>query len=163
MIYRNNGRWELAKFLVKYSDRGYAREDYVDSPLYLQAFANRWDHVVINEITEVEPTEEQIARFNKISGFPEDFKDVYAQYVLDGTFIESSMPANHPFKAIQMAVETEISTNVNTQLALELVATQMELAALQYDNMVANFTVSELMVEVMELKSIVADLIPQAN
>lgn len=159
MIYRKNGRWELANFLVKYTDNGEAREEYVESPDYLQAFADRWDHLVIDEIIEVEPTEEQIARFNTIANFPEDFKDVYAQYVLEGLFVESSMSANHPFKAIQIVAESEIATNINTELAMGLLMAQSEISELKIANLDSNNMITELLVEVMTLREQVAELI----
>ena len=102
MLIKRGNRFELYPHKVKYNQHGKEIEQWaLPNKEWWTDFAEKWEHTEIIEFTEVELTEEQMARFEQISfGLPEAFSSVCTDYILDGKFPEG---VAHPLVKLQLA------------------------------------------------------------
>lgn len=101
MLIRRGDRWILYPHKVKYVQYGNEHEQWaLPNKQWWIDFGDYWEHTGIIEFTEVELNEEQITRFEEIKDMPEDFADVYTEYVLTGEF-PNDFPSAHPLMLIK--------------------------------------------------------------
>lgn len=101
MIEYKNGQWELCKLILSVTENGVSREvKVVDADWWID-FANKWEHFKIVSTTELVVTEEQKLRYANVKNMPEDFGDIYSQYVEFGTIADHAhLLVSHPFVAL---------------------------------------------------------------
>lgn len=81
----NNGKWCLYPYLITCTDKGIQEEKYTDDIAHFEAFEELYDNFVINEVTAIDYSAEQLSRLNEIQGFKyKDFDEIY-DYVMHGT------------------------------------------------------------------------------
>ena len=102
LIFYKNG-WRLCSEKVKYKQHGEEIEQYVMSEGHdwWVGFEEKWEHTDIIEFIEVEPTQEQLSRFEEVAQFniPEGFSGELSDYVENGVFPEG---INHVLRPIQI-------------------------------------------------------------
>lgn len=107
MLYRYGNKWALAPHKINYTERGKEYERRIGDKQWWLDFERRWDFMTINEITDIEHTEEQKRRLKEVEYFPEDFGHIYSEYVEYGTFGEiNELPKDHPFRIIYLENES---------------------------------------------------------
>lgn len=127
IAYQNKG-WRLCPTLIKFTDHGEAREEYVLDTTWHEEFAAKWDHLVITETVDVVHTEEQTKRFGDIQNMPEDFKEVYAIYVENGSVTDVQLPTEHSFNTIIARVNSSLNQLALTDIEIELLTAQAALS-----------------------------------
>lgn len=117
MLTYKDGKWQLATHIVKFTHTEGYREVYTIDPQYWRDFAERWkDTFTLHEIVEFTPTNEQKMRYENVKNMPEDFCDIYSQYVADGTILDiAHLLVTHPF----VAVVNEIQAKENAKTLSE--------------------------------------------
>lgn len=117
MITYENGKWQLATHIVKFTHNGEYREVYTIDVQYWRDFAEMWkDTFTLHEIVDFTPTNEQKMRYENVKNMPEDFGDIYSQYVADGTILDiTHLLVTHPF----VAVVNEIQAKENAKTLSE--------------------------------------------
>ncbi len=120
MLLYKNGNWHLCLEKVRYTQHGEEITQYVgeEGKQWWVDFEKKWDHTKILEFIPVEPTEKQLARYEEIKNMPQDFADVYSNYVKAGEI--ASVPASHPFNLIVLRRENEELGQLLTDLELRL-------------------------------------------
>ena len=112
MIFYKNG-WHLCTEKVKYIQRGEEIEQYVlsEGHDWWVNFEEKWEHTEIIEFIPVEPTEEQLGRFEEVIqlNIPEGFGGELSAYVENGIFPEG---INHPLKSLQDTKKIEELENI---------------------------------------------------
>lgn len=110
MLIYKDGKWQLATHIVKFTHNGEYREVYTIDPQYWRDFAGKWKETfILHEIVEFTPSQEQKMRYENIKSMPEDFGDIYSQYVEFGTIAEHAhLLVSHPFVSLVTRL-TEIS------------------------------------------------------
>lgn len=110
MLIRKGSQWQLYPHKVNYTQHGIKIEQWaLPNKQWWVDFANKWNHTKVIEFTEVDLTEEQIARFEEIKDMPEDFMNMYTEYIITGdTSDEIELPTNHPFNIVRLKNEKEI-------------------------------------------------------
>lgn len=119
MLIYKDGKWQLATHIVKFTHNGEYQEVYTIDPQYWLDFAERWkDTFTLHETVDFTPTEEQKMRYENIKNMPEDFGDIYAQYVADGTILDiTHLLVTHPFVAIYNKVNERKNAKMIEELA----------------------------------------------
>ena len=106
MVFYKGGRWHLCAEKVRYTQRGEEIVQYVGQEGYdwWVDFEDRWEHTEIIEFIPVEPTEEQLGRFEEVVqlNVPEGFGGELSAYVEFGIFPEGF---NHVLRPIQILKE----------------------------------------------------------
>lgn len=116
MLYRRGNQWELYPHRVRYIQHGEEIEQWaLPNKEWWINFADKWEHTQIIEFIDLELSEEQLARFEEIKNMPEDFIDVYIEYILNGTFPEE-FPNTHPLMLVKLLKENEQFKVENTLL-----------------------------------------------
>lgn len=102
MLTYKNGKWQLATHIVKFTHTEGYREVYTIDVEYWQGFAERWKETfTLHEIVEFTPSQEQKMRYENVKNMPEDFGDIYSQYVEFGTIADHAhLLVSHPFVAL---------------------------------------------------------------
>ena len=112
MIFYKNG-WHLCNEKVKYIQHGEEIIQYVMSEGHdwWVDFEEKWEHTEIIEFIPVQPTEEQLGRFEEINqlNIPEGFSAELSNYVECGEFPEG---INHPLKSLQDTKKIEELENI---------------------------------------------------
>lgn len=107
LIYYKNG-WRLCNEKVKYIQHGEEIIQYVMSEGHdwWVDFEEKWEHTEIIEFIPVEPTEEQLGRFEEVVqlNVPEGFGAELGSYVEFGIFPEGF---NHVLRPIQILKQQE--------------------------------------------------------
>lgn len=102
LIFYKNG-WNLCSEKVKYIQHGEEITQYVGSEGHdwWVDFEEKWKHTEIIEFIPVEPTQEQISRYNEVSqlNLPDGFGGELSDYVEFGIFPEG---VNHVLRPIQI-------------------------------------------------------------
>lgn len=105
LSYVNNG-WQLCPYLIKYTQHGESLQAYAIDKAWWEEFAERWDFLTIDEIIEVTHTEEQRKRFEQVRDMPEDFGNLYSEYVETGKVSDlGSLSKKHPFNVVLLSEE----------------------------------------------------------
>lgn len=122
MLIYENGKWQLATHIVKFTHIEGYREVYTIDTQYWLDFAEMWkENFTLHEILEFTPSEEQKMRYENIKNMPEDFSDIYSQYVEDGTILDvAHLLVTHPF----VAVVTKLTEAINRKRIDDLEASQ---------------------------------------
>ena len=106
MVFYKGGRWHLCAEKVRYTQRGEEIVQYVgqEGHDWWVDFEDRWEHTEIIEFIPVEPTEEQLGRFEEVVqlNVPEGFGGELSAYVEFGIFPEGF---NHVLRPIQILKE----------------------------------------------------------
>lgn len=90
--------WQLAKFSIRMLDNGEERTVKVINPAWWQDMAEKLEHLTIISVDKITATEEQKARYANVKDMPEDFGDIYSQYVEFGTIADHAhLLVSHPF------------------------------------------------------------------
>lgn len=98
MIEYKNGKWELCKLVLSITEHGVKRNVKVVDASWWIDFASKWEHLKIVSTTDLVVTEEQKLRYENIKDMPEDFGDIYSQYVEFGTIADHAhLLVSHPF------------------------------------------------------------------
>lgn len=128
MIEYKNGKWELCKLVLSITEHGVPREVKVVDASWWIDFASKWEHLKIVSTTDLEVTEEQKLRYENIKDMPEDFGDIYSQYVEFGTIADHAhLLVSHPFVALVTRL-TEISNHQKIEeLRVEMARSNTEL------------------------------------
>lgn len=124
MLQRKNNKWELHPYKVRYTNENSDDEDNVirwadPSIDWWERTADKHEHITVHEIIDVEVTDEMEERFKEVEYMPEDYKDLYIDYVVDGeTELEDDeqLPSNHPFNFIRLKnADESLLTKLTTQ------------------------------------------------
>lgn len=117
MLIYENGKWQLATHIVKFTHTEGYREVYTINPQYWRDFAEKWkENFTLHEIVEFIPNEEQKMRYENIKNMPEDFSDIYSQYVEDGTILDiAHLLVTHPFVAIVNEIQAKENAKALTE------------------------------------------------
>ncbi|PIC59118.1 hypothetical protein CSV80_00920 [Sporosarcina sp. P12(2017)] len=126
MLYRKNGQWDLCPYKITYNQYGEQFEKYTEDRKWWLDFADAWEHTRIVEITEVEHTTEQLERFEDIKYMPEDFGDMYSDYVEFGIFETETLHLSHPFLIIKLRKENEDLSMAILELAMSNAKMELE-------------------------------------
>ncbi len=125
MIYYKNNNYHMCEHIVKYIQHGEELIQYVMSEGYewWVDFEEKWEHTEIIEFIPVEPTEEQLGRFEEVIqlNIPEGFGAELGNYVEFGIFPEGF---NHVLKMLQLVKENEqllIQSAENTAETIETI------------------------------------------
>lgn len=108
MIFYKDRQWNLCTEKVKYIQHGEEITQYVMSEghEWWIDFEEKWEHTEIIEFIPVEPTEEQLGRFEEVIqlNVPEGFGAELGNYVEFGIFPEGF---NHVLRPIQILKQQE--------------------------------------------------------
>lgn len=117
MLIYKDGKWQLATHIVKFTHTDGYREVYTIDTQYWRDFADKWkESFTLHEVAEFTPTQEQKIRYENVKNMPEDFGDIYSQYVADGTILDiAHLLVTHPF----VAVVNEIQAKENAKSLTE--------------------------------------------
>lgn len=90
-LYQNdNGEWRLYGHKIKCTQNGVQEEKLTDDIEFYEKFAEVNPDFVIDEVTTITYSEEQLARLGEVQGLGyKDFDEIY-DYVLDGTIKSNS-------------------------------------------------------------------------
>ena len=131
LIFWKKGKWHLCNEKVKYKQHGEEITQYVMSEGHdwWVDFEEKWEHTEIIEFIPVEPTEEQLNRFEEVIqlNVPEGFGGELSDYVEFGIFPEG---INHVLKILQLVKENEqllIQSAENTAETIEAILTLNEM------------------------------------
>ena len=106
MLYFKNNRWNVSTEKVRYTQHGEEIEQYVciEGHDWWLDFEEKWEHTEIQEFIPVEPTPDQLARFEKINKLrvPDGFGGELGTYVEHGIFPEGF---THVLRSIQIQTE----------------------------------------------------------
>ena len=138
LIYYKNG-WGLCSEKVKYIQHGEEITQYVmsEGKQWWLDFEEKWEHTEIIEFIEVEPTEEQLGRFEEVVqlNVSEGFGAELGSYVEFGIFPEGF---NHPLRNLQVYKE-------NIQQGIELSEREIQ-------EIVQGRQISDLEIQLLELQ-----------
>lgn len=130
MLEYKNG-WQLAKVAIHMIDNGENRIVKVVEPSWWQDMADKWSHLKIISIDKITATDEQKMRYTNIKDMPEDFGDIYSEYVEFGTIADyAHLLVSHPFRIIANAVYEE--KNAEKIKALESAQTETNALLLEF-------------------------------
>lgn len=127
MLQRKSNQWLLYPLKVRYQQHGEEIEQWAlpDKQWWLD-FAERWDHTEIIEFIEVEINMKQRARYVEIMSMPEDFLNVYIDYVLHGVF-PLEFPKDHPFMLLKTQKESLDLSNYVLDIDMRLIMMELGL------------------------------------
>ena len=120
MLQRKHNRWNLYPHKVRYTNEP-TEIDVAKWALpnkeWWTEIANKHENITLHKFIDVEVTKEMQERYEEIKDMPEDFFDVYVEYVLTGdTSDEVELPTNHPFNIIRLRKEKEkLESRINLQ------------------------------------------------
>ena len=127
LIFYKNG-WRLCSEKVKYKQHGEEIEQYVMSEGHdwWVDFEEKWKHTEIIEFIPVEPTEEQLNRFEEINqlNIPEGFCAELGAYVEFGIFPDGF---NHVLRPIQIQKESGNLSNYVLDVDMRLTMQELRL------------------------------------
>ena len=125
LIFYKNG-WHLCNEKVRYIQHGEEITQYVGSEGHdwWLDFEEKWEHTEIIEFIPVEPTQEQISRYNEVLqlNIPEGYGAELGNYVEFGIFPDG---INHPLRPLQIQKENELNKQAIAELTL-LLSTMLE-------------------------------------
>lgn len=118
MLSRKDNQFELCPYKVRYTQHGEEIEQWaLPNKEWWIDFEQRWEHTEIIEFTELELSDEQLARFEEIKYMPEDFTHIYEEYVLSGgTSNDVKIPTHHPFQTIRLQAANNALADENEML-----------------------------------------------
>lgn len=127
MIVRRVNQWSLYPHKVRYTQRGEEIEQWaLPNKEWWIDFADKWEHTEVIDFTEIELTESQLARFKEIQYMPEDYQDVYIDYVLNGTF-PVEFQKTHPLMLIKARKENAVNADYLLDVDFRLLMLEMGL------------------------------------
>ena len=115
MITRKGKQWFLYPHKVKYTQHSEEIEQYaLPNKQWWIDFADKWGHTEIIEFTEIDLSDEQLTRYEEVKDMPEDFSELYENYILTGdTSNGFELRTNHPFNIIRLRKENELLKVMN--------------------------------------------------
>lgn len=124
--------WQLAKFSIRMLDNGEERTVKVVNPAWWQDIAEKVEHLTIISVDKITATEEQKARYANVKDMPEDFDNIYSQYVEFGTIADHAhLLVSHPFvKLVTSLTERKNFDEINVlkNEAVDMKKSMVELA-----------------------------------
>lgn len=106
MLQRIDNQWHLYPYKVHYTQHGEQQEQWaLPSKEWWTDFADKWSHTTIDRFEDIEVTEVIKKRYEEIKDMPEDFGELYSQYVLTGDIGNEDLPVYHPFNIIRLRKE----------------------------------------------------------
>ena len=131
MLVRKNSEWVLYPNRVTYKERGEEKEDWaLPSREWWETTCEKHDHLELIGFEEIELTDEQLNRFDEIRDMPNDFVNVYIEYVRTGVFLNEDLPKRHPFITIFLQKENEKQGQMLIDAELENISQGQELTDL---------------------------------
>ena len=81
---KDNGEWALYPYIVRYTHKEEKVEQLTDDVEWFNKFADKWEDFTIDEVVELEYTQEQLDRLAEVQGIEaKHFNEIY-DYVLNG-------------------------------------------------------------------------------
>lgn len=104
MLQRKRDEWRLYPHKVKGVRHDNEFEQWaLPNKKWWEITAENHDHLKVDEFEEIKVTDDMEKRYEEIKHMPEDFKDIYIEYVLNGDVSEDvELPTNHPFQVIRL-------------------------------------------------------------
>lgn len=101
MLYRENGKWALCGVMIQSDFGGVKQSTPAKDRKWHDDFASKWTEYKVISAEPIVWTDEQRARFAEVENMPEDFGDIYAEYVQFGT-LESAqkLEDTHSFRVL---------------------------------------------------------------
>ena len=111
---KDNGEWALYPYIVRYTHKEEKVEQLTDDVEWFNKFADKWEDFTIDEVVELEYTQEQLDRLAEVQGIEaKHFNEIY-DYVLNGN----------------ISVDSEVFAKKKTQ-ELAQILTNAELALVE--------------------------------
>lgn len=82
---KDNGEWALCPYIIRYTHKSEQVEQLTDDVSWFEKFAEKWEDFKINEVVELEYTNEQLNRLSEVQGLSAKHFDEISDYVIDGT------------------------------------------------------------------------------
>ena len=82
---KDNGEWALYPYIIRYTHKGGQVEQMTDDVSWFEEFADKWEDFKIDEVIELEYTNEQLDRLAEVQEMPVKYFDEIRDYVIDGT------------------------------------------------------------------------------
>lgn len=81
---KDNSEWALYPYIIRYTHKGEQVEQLTDDVEWFNKFADKWEDFTIDEVVELEYTQEQLDRLAEVQGIEaKHFNEIY-DYVLNG-------------------------------------------------------------------------------
>lgn len=81
---KDNGEWALYPCIIRYTHKGEQVEKLTDDVSWFEKFAEKWEDFEINEVVELEYTQEQLDRLAEVQGIETKHFDEIYDYIMDG-------------------------------------------------------------------------------
>jgi hypothetical protein len=82
---KDNSEWALYPYIIRYTHKGEQVEQLTDDVEWFNKFADKWEDFTIDEVVELEYTQEQLDRLAEVQGIEaKHFNEIY-DYVLNGS------------------------------------------------------------------------------
>ena len=109
---KDNGEWALYPYIIRYTHKGEQVEQMTDDVEWLNKFADKWEDFTIDEVVELEYTQEQLDRLAEVQGIEaKHFNEIY-DYVLNGNIsVDSEVFAKKKIQELTQSL-------TNAELAL---------------------------------------------
>ena len=81
---KDNGEWALYPYIVRYTRKEEKVEQLTDDVEWFNKFADKWEDFTIDEVVELEYTQEQLDRLAEVQNIPVKHFDEISDYVING-------------------------------------------------------------------------------
>ena len=81
---KDNGEWALYPYIVRYTHKEEKVEQLTDDVEWFNKFADKWEDFTIDEVVELEYTQEQLDRLAEVQGIETKHFDEIYDYIMDG-------------------------------------------------------------------------------
>ena len=81
---KDNGEWALYPHIVRYTHKEEKVEQLTDDVEWFNKFADKWEDFTIDEVVELEYTQEQLDRLAEVQGIETKHFDEIYDYIMDG-------------------------------------------------------------------------------
>lgn len=117
----HNGSWRLATKKVTFTNGDDEQVLYTADTTWIEQTAELHEHINISKTEDVTFTEEQQARFTEITNMPEDFGNIYSEFVETGK-VEgaANLRAGHPFNTIYLRESKRATEIALTEAEIQL-------------------------------------------
>lgn len=109
---KDNSEWALYPYIIRYTHKGEQVEQLTDDVEWFNKFADKWEDFTIDEVVELEYTQEQLDRLAEVQGIEaKHFNEIY-DYVLNGNIsVDSEVFAKKKIQELTQSL-------TNAELAL---------------------------------------------
>lgn len=81
---KDNGEWALYPYIIRYTHKEEKVEQLTDDVEWFNKFADKWEDFTIDEVVELEYTQEQLDRLAEVQNIPVKHFDEISDYVING-------------------------------------------------------------------------------